>query len=73
MKRKKLKKRLGLNKQTVANLINTEMEDVNGGATYTCGEYCNTMLTCRRFCCETFLCPTDPQTDYCYSVQFCTE
>jgi len=72
MKTKKFGKKLVINKKTVANLNNGDMSNAKGGATYTC-EPCDTMLTCHRFCCETFFCPQDPVTNYCFSVAFCTE
>ncbi|MDQ1352210.1 MAG: hypothetical protein QG657_2516 [Acidobacteriota bacterium] len=72
MKTKKATKKLVINKETISNLNKGEMGEAKGGTEYT-QDPCDTFITCKRFCCETFLCMTDPYTNYCYSVQFCTE
>lgn len=75
MKTKKLVKKLVLNKKTVADLVNQEMNAVNGGVTVwsNCYTKCNTMCAiscdteCPRVCQE-------PDTNYqgCYSNANCT-
>lgn len=70
MKIKRAAKKLVINKKTIANLDKREMENVEGGITQS---PCNTVITCGRICCHTAECPRDPYTDYCWTVQFCTE
>jgi hypothetical protein len=75
MKSKTFQKKLVLNKKTVTNLNNGEMGDAKGGhltLNYTCRP-CDTIQTCDQICCPTFLCDTDPFTDRCWTVQFCTQ
>lgn len=72
MKTKKVAKKLVINKETIVNLEKREMGNVQGGTEYTQSP-CDTIITCRKICCYTFFCQTDPNTDYCYTVQFCTE
>jgi hypothetical protein len=73
MKTKKATKKLVINKETISHLNTSEMGNAHGGTEYTQGEICDTFITCHRICCETFFCMTDPNTNYCFSVQFCTE
>lgn len=63
-----------LNRKTVSNLNNADLSNAKGGTedTYT-QDPCDTIMTCRRICCYTFFCMTDPNTDWCWTVQFCTE
>ena len=72
MKAKKATKKLVINKETISNLNKGEMGDAKGGTAYT-QDPCDTIMTCRKICCYTALCETDPFTNYCFTVQFCTE
>lgn len=52
MKTKKFRKKLTINKKTIANLDNTGMYDIKGGITTACESHCNgcpthfPLLTC---------------------------
>lgn len=73
MKTKKATKKLVINKETISHLNTSEMGNAHGGTEYTQGDLCDTQMTCIMMCCYSFHCDTDPYTNYCYSVQFCTE
>jgi hypothetical protein len=51
-----MKRKLALNKKTIAHLINDEMHSVYGGATRTCNSCMET---------DVYVCPSDFCTDHC--------
>lgn len=82
MKTKKFNKKLSLNKKTIANLVNKELNDVRGGISEgtDCG-FCNTegiacrpTTQCTGGCVETdFTCPASCDTwDTCTCYGVCT-
>jgi len=62
MKQKRFDKRLVLNKKTVSNLTENQMEQVKGGVYKTDPDFCRTDLTCTIFTNQA--CPPEIQTVY---------
>lgn len=57
MKPKKLSKKMGLNKKTVANLTTKGMNDARGGERDTACTYC--LYTCTGYPCTVIYCDTE--------------